>query len=311
MVVRPLSQDLDLRYLEYFCRGAIDFSAVISGAAQPQITRKSLFPVIIKYPPLPEQKRIVAILDEAFAGIEKAVANTEKNLANARELFRSYLNAVFDRAYNSNKIVLLSDMTTDITDGDHMPPPKSETGVPFVTIRNINKTTREIDFNDTFMVPREYFESLKVNKRPQKGDVLYTVTGSFGIPVLVEYSKDFCFQRHIGLIRPKPTIHSKWLTYLLMSPQVLWQAHDKATGTAQKTVSLKALRDFRVPVMPQNDQLNAVIKLDELFFETRRLESIYHQKLTALTELKQSLLQKAFSGELTANANNMRKEAAA
>lgn len=78
-----------------------------------------------------------------------------------------------------------------------------------------------------------------------KGDVLYTVTGSFGIPVLITEDLDFCFQRHIGLVRPKSDVNSEWLYYMLMSPQILRQANDGATGTAQKTVSLKLFEAFK------------------------------------------------------------------
>jgi len=179
-----------------------------------------------------------------------------------------------------------------------MPPPKVASGVPFITIGNIAKDYRTINFSDTFMVPREYFDSLKPNKKPRAGDVLYTVTGSFGIPVLVKERREFCFQRHIGLIRPKSDLHSEWLYYLLMSPQVVRQAHDGATGTAQKTVSLKVLRGFKVPRIPLANQEVAVAKLNTLATATQRLESIYQQKLIAFDDLKKSLLHKALSGKL-------------
>lgn len=254
------------------------------------------FPIPI--PPFPEQQRIVGILDEAFEGIATARANAEKNLQNARTLFESHLQAVFADAWRAGELVTLTDLATDITDGDHMPPPKASNGVPFITIGNIHKGTRTIDFTDTFMVPKEYYEGLKPNKKPKSGDVLYTVTGSFGIPVLLANSPKFCFQRHIGLVRPKADVNSAWLYYLLMSPQVFKQANDGATGTAQKTVSLKLLRGFQVPKIPLSRQQSDVAKLDTLTEETQRLESIYQQKLNALDELKKSLLDQAFRGEL-------------
>ena len=147
-------------------------------------------------------------------------------------------------------------------------------------------------------MPAEYFNKLKANKKPKLGDVLYTVTGSFGIPVLVKDNQEFCFQRHIGLIRPKPDVSSEWLCYLLSSPQLLKQANDGATGTAQKTVSLKVLRGFQVPNLPIDKQNEMVVELDALSKETQRLETIYQRKITLLDELKKSLLQQAFAGEL-------------
>lgn len=131
------------------------------------------------------------------------------------------------------------------------------------------------------------------------GDVLYTVTGSFGIPVIIDSDLEFCFQRHIGLIRPKAEIDSKWLYYWLMSPEAMRQAENVATGAAQKTVSLNTLRNFTVPLIPISEQIDIVSKLDVLSTETKKLETIYQQKLADLNELKKSILKKAFNGELS------------
>src|SRR5690606_6482184 len=168
------------------------FDYLAAGSTVRNLNIALVSSVEVPIPPLPEQQRIVSILDEAFAAIAKAKANAEQNLKNAKELFESYLQGVFE---NGNwDYVKLSEMATDISDGDHMPPPKSEFGLPFITISNINKQTHKIDFSDTFKVPQKYYDDLKPNKKPIKGDVLYTVTGSYGIPVLIEDNFQFCFQ---------------------------------------------------------------------------------------------------------------------
>jgi type I restriction enzyme S subunit len=262
------------------------------------ISSKQILEIEFPIPPLPEQQRIVALLDEAFAGLATAKANAERNLQNARALFESHLQSVFASQWHTGELVTLADLATDITDGDHLPPPKSSAGVPFITIGNILKETREIDFSDTFMVPRAYFDALKPHKKPRQGDVLYTVTGSFGIPVIVRDDAEFCFQRHIGLVRPKPETCSSWLYYLLMSPQLLKQAIAGATGTAQKTVSLKLLRSFEVPKVSPKQQRQTVEQLNALSDQTQRLTRIYERKLATLEELKKSLLHQAFNGEL-------------
>ncbi len=267
-------------------------------ATVKHLSSKQVLDIDFPVPPLPEQQRIVAILDEAFAGIATARANAEQNRQNARALFESHLQSIFADAWQTGELVTLADLAIEITDGDHMPPPKALSGVPFITIGNIAKNTRTIDFTDTFMVSKEYFDRLKPNKKPQKGDVLYTVTGSFGIPVLLSEHRDFCFQRHIGLVRPKPEVNSEWLYHLLLSPQIFKQANDGATGTAQKTISLKLLRGYQVPRIPLALQHAVVTKLNTVSKETQRLESLYQQKIAALDELKKSLLHQAFSGAL-------------
>jgi type I restriction enzyme, S subunit len=127
---------------------------------------------------------------------------------------------------------------------------------------------------------------------------LFTVTGSLGIPVIVDGDARFCFQRHIGLIRPTPETDSSWLYYLLLSPQVFKQASEGATGTAQKTVGLKVLRSLLVPSVEFPRQREMVAKLDALIEETQRLAALNQQKLAALEELKKSLLHQAFTGQL-------------
>ncbi len=270
----------------------------VAGSAQGGFNASKLAALKIPIPPITDQQRIVGIINEAFDDIAAAKANAEKNLQNARALFDSHLQSVFADAWETGELASLADLATDITDGDHMPPPKASSGVPFVTIGNVTKDTRTIDFSDTFMVSRDYFDRLKYHKKPMKGDVLYTVTGSFGIPVLISEHREFCFQRHIGLVRPKQEVSSEWLYYLLMSPQVLSQANDGATGTAQKTVSLKVLRGFQVPRVPLVIQQATAVRLNAVSEETQRLEAIYQQKLAALDQLKKSLLHQAFTGSL-------------
>ena len=297
--IRPIQEKIDQLFLYYFMlTNSEKLRKGSQGAAQTVISKEMINMLPISLPHLPEQQRIVAILDEAFGGIATAKANAEKNLKNAREIFDSYLQSVFDTKNQKCELVRLADLATDITDGDHLPPPKAVSGIPFITISNINKNTCKIDFTDTFKVPKEYYQKIKSHRRPQNGDVLYTVTGSYGIPVIIDFDLEFCFQRHIGLIRPKSEVDSKWLYYLLLSPSFMSQANEQATGTAQKTVSLQSLRKFTVPKIPLQVQRAIVARLDALSAETQRLESIYQRKIAALDELKQSLLQRAFAGEL-------------
>jgi type I restriction enzyme, S subunit len=196
------------------------------------------------------------------------------------------------------KIIPLKDLAELITDGDHQAPPKSNEGVPFITISNINKESNKIDFSDTFSVLKEYYLNLKESRKPLKGDILYTVTGSFGIPVLIDYEKEFCFQRHIGLIRPLKTINQKWLYYLMLSPTVYFQARDTATGTAQKTVALNSLRNFQVPICTIAEQTQIVQAIESRLSVADKLEESITQSLQQAEILRQSILKKAFEGRL-------------
>jgi restriction endonuclease S subunit len=178
----------------------------------------------------------------------------------------------------------LKDVCEVISDGDHQPPPKSRDGVPFVTISNIDDRN-QIDFSKTFFVSREYYEGLKSTRRPQRGDILYSVTGSYGIPVLVESDREFCFQRHIGLIRPDAAIVStRYLYTLLLSPFMKVQADEAATGVAQKTVALNSLRGFKVPLPSRTTQeaVAAEIEAEQaLVNANRELIARFEKKIAA------------------------------
>ena len=149
--------------------------------------------------------------------------------------------------------VKLSDCCQSISDGDHQPPPKSESGIPFVTISNITSMNR-FDFSDTMFVPKDYYDKLDTKRKPQKGDILYSVVGSFGIPVLIREEKPFVFQRHIAILRPNKKVFPAFLYYTMLSTDFYAKADAAAIGAAQRTVSLNALRNIEIGLPPIEQQ---------------------------------------------------------
>lgn len=190
----------------------------------------------------------------------------------------------------------LEEITTTISDWDHSAPPKANKWIPFITIWDITKN--KINFSNTFFVWEDYFDKLKITRRPLKGDVLYTVTGSFGIPVLIDFDFAFCFQRHIWLIRPTDGFIQNFLFYLLQSNLIFSQANKTATWTAQKTVWLESIRNFKIPLPPLLEQNKIVEILEEKFSVIDSMESLVNTNIKRTENLKQAILKKAFSGEL-------------
>jgi type I restriction enzyme, S subunit len=165
----------------------------------------------------------------------------------------------------------LQSVCISITDGDHLPPPKAESGVPFLVIGNVRNQV--MDFTETRFVPQEYYEALDPIRRPVKGDLLYTLVGSYGIPVVVRDDQPFCVQRHIGIMRPSKFIDFDFLSRAMESKLVFDQATACATGIARKTVPLSGLRRFIVPLPPLAEQRRIVSKVDELMSLCDRLEA--------------------------------------
>ena len=121
-----------------------------------------------------------------------------------------------------------------------------------------------IDFSNTYYVPREYFDKIQSTRKPQIGDVLYTVTGSYGIPIYIDYEMEFCFQRHIGLLRPSVSISSIFLYEWALNKGTKYQADNVATGIAQKTVSIKSLRNFDIILPPLALQKSFARKIEAI-----------------------------------------------
>ena len=147
----------------------------------------------------------------------------------------------------------LSDCCTSIADGDHQAPPKADSGIPFVTISNIN-ANNQFDFTNTMFVPQAYYDSLDNKRKAQNGDVLYSVVGSFGIPVYIKETVPFVFQRHIAILRPNDTILPQFLYYTMLSRDFYMMADAAALGAAQRTISLTALRNMKISVPPMDVQ---------------------------------------------------------
>jgi type I restriction enzyme S subunit len=201
----------------------------------------------------------------------------------------------------------VSEVCSSVTDGDHQPPPKAPTGVPFLVISNIN--TGKLDMGDTMFVPHEYYERISDDRKPRRGDILYSVTGSFGIPALVDSDTPFCFQRHIALLRPHPRISGSYLFRVVASDLVYRQASAVATGIAQLTVPLSGLRSLRIPVAPAEEQDEIARRVDKLFLLADRIERLLSAAALRSNKLTQSILAKAFRGELvTTEAELARRE---
>lgn len=261
-------------------------------------------------PPLSEQQRIVERIEELFAKLDEAKERLQEvadsfavrkaailHKAFTGELTKQWRreNGVSDASWEN---VSLDSVCKSIYDGDHMPPPKSETGIPFLVISNVN--TGFISFEKCRFVPEEYYDSLSETRTPEIGDILYTIVGSYGIPVMVDTDKKFCFQRHMALLKPKD-IYNRFLWRQLQTQSFFEQATSIATGTAQLTVPIKGLRKLLVkcPTLPEQHEIVRLI--DDLLARERSAQQATEQALASIDLMKKSILARAFRGELGTN----------
>ena len=283
--------------------------AQATGNAQPNISQIKIKNTIIAKPALPEQKRIVAILDEAFEGISTAVANAEKNLANARELFESYLQSVFACAAGHWKAKPLSALCKEITVG-HVGPMAQRyqaNGIPFLRSQNIRPFKISMD-NVTFIDDQFHSELKKSELRP--GDLGVVRTGYPGTAAVIPPWLTEANCSDLVIVRPTSEIDAHYLEAFFNSGFGKELVLGRLVGAAQKHFNVTAAREVTLPYPPAQEQAEIVAQIKRLQIETGRLETVYESKMTALAELKQSILQKAFSGALTANLDDALQEAA-
>ena len=159
----------------------------------------------------------------------------------------------------------LIDCCEFISDGDHLPPPKSDSGVPFITISNITGQNK-LSFEDTMFVPESYYNGLNENKKAKKDDILYSVVGSFGKPVYVDFDKQMVFQRHIAILRPKRNVNARFIYYTMLNPQFYKLVDKLAIGCSQRTVTLDTLRNIEVN-LPDKDIQDKMVGILSLIDE--------------------------------------------
>lgn len=188
-------------------------------------------------------------------------------------------------------IMRISECCVSVSDGDHLPPPKSNHGIPFITISNIDPLTNSIDFSNAMFVPKTYYDTMSSIKKARQGDILYTVVGSFGIPVLMKDNKEFSFQRHIAILRPnRKVVIPEFLYYVMKSNSFFAQADAYAIGSAQRTLSLGSLRKMKVAIPPICDQKRIAAMLSAY----DSLIEINNKRITLLEQMAESLYKEWF-----------------
>jgi type I restriction enzyme S subunit len=266
-----------------------------TGAVFNSINKSQIEAIPIPIPPLDEQKRIVAKLDECFEAIDKARANVDKNLNNAKELFQSQLNQIFSQKGEGWVEKKLGDITTILGDGLHGTPKYTIDGEYYFINGNNLDNGKIIYKNRTKRVSFEEYEKYKKNLNDRT--VFVSINGTLGNVAFYNNEK-VILGKSACYFNLTEQADKNFIKYVILSPYFIDYAHKVATGATIKNVSLKSMRELKINLPKIEEQNEIVILLDTLQAQTQSLESNYQQELDALDELKKSILQKAFNGEL-------------
>ena len=293
----PRSQ-LHYKFLYYYLSSIVDLlNALGTGATFKELSGGKLKEVMIPLPPLPEQRRIVGVLDEAFAGIATAKANAEKNLQNARANFESHLHDVFSKRGEGLVEKRLGDVCSIARGGSPRPIKKFITtatnGINWIKISDATASGKYIYRTEEKIIP----EGASRSRMVKEGDFLLSNSMSFGRPYIM---------------RTSGCIHDGWLVlsdyaaqlnqdylYYVLGSQFIFQQFDRlAAGSTVRNLNIELASRVEIPLPPLKQQQYLAIQFDALATETQRLATLYSHKIAELDALKKSLLHQAFNGEL-------------
>jgi type I restriction enzyme, S subunit len=292
-------RSFDLKFLYYLLQNQ-DLTKLAKGV-KPGINRNDVYAIEVSVPPLPEQRRIVAILDEAFEGLAIATANTEKNLKNAREVFDVHLDAVVTRRGDDWFEGPLEEIVGTVYTG------------PFGSL--LHKSDYVIDGTplinpahivDGRIIPESHktVDELTVKRLSSyvlhSGDIVFGRRGDMGrCAVVTKAEAGWICGTGSFFIRLNDKNHPDFLAHLLRSKHYRTKMEAQSAGATMLNLSNAALSNLRIYVPSFEAQISALGQIDLLQSEIEKVEAVYTKKLAAIAELKQSLLHKAFAGELT------------
>ncbi|EJW8488418.1 restriction endonuclease subunit S [Campylobacter jejuni] len=278
-----------------------------SGSTVKNLNIDKLKQIEIPLPPLKEQERIVGILDESFAKIDESIKILEQNLLNLDELMQSALQKAFNPLNDDTKENYQLPQTWEwkslgeicfITDGTHKTPNYIETGIPFLSVKNISKGF--FDLSDVKYISLEEHNKLIKRAKPEFGDILICRIGTLGKAIKISLEFEFSIFVSLGLLKPKVKIISDYLVYFLNSYFIEgWINNNKVGGgthTAKLNLNILEKCPVALPTLKEQEQIAK--HLDFVFEKAKALKELYTKELKDYEELKQSLLDKAFKGEL-------------
>jgi type I restriction enzyme S subunit len=306
ILIRPQEKFSSSEYLYFYFLskyGKKQINEISTGAAQKKFNKTSFREIEINLPSLHEQQRIVTILSEAFAAIDKAKANAEQNLKNAKELFESYLQCMVLNPTNTEKDTnggwvkkTLKEISITFGRGKSKHRPRNDKKLyggpyPFIQTGDIRSCNHYVtEYTQTY---NEI--GLAQSKLWPIGTICITIAANIAETGILTF--DACFPDSvIGIVINEDIADRNYVEYLLQSFKARLQSLGK--GSAQANINLRTFENELFPFPSVGEQKNIVQKLDDLSVETKKLEAIYQKKINDLEELKKSILQKAFSGEL-------------
>ena len=280
-------------FVSYFAKSPYFFKAkekYVHGFKVMEIKPSDIAQIDIPVPSIEEQKRIVERLDSAYAHIDELKANAEKHLIEARALFQKCLTKAMEPkdGWEEKKLGNIAKICLGLT---HTPK-YTDSGVHFVSVKDISNG--ELNLKDTKFISKEEFDSMPSGAKPQKGDLLFCRVGTIGKPQILRTDIPFGIFVSVGFLRINNEVLTEYVKYWMDSPLFYKQVDENVQGSTLKNLNTGWLKNFIVPIPPQNKIKDIVSRLDSLSENVRKYEEIHRKVISECDALKQALLRKVF-----------------
>lgn len=260
MVLRAKPEVVLPEFLPFFMQSDLFMNRAVEisvGSLSPTINWKTMAIQEFALPPIEEQQHTA----ERLGTIRNSIDAYDNVFKATEQLLGSFAAKHFSSDTSQYPTVKLEQTCLRITDGTHQPPKFSDSGIPFLLVSNLS--SGKVDWTVEKWISDEEYAALTRSFKPQRGDVLLTLVGSFGVPVFVDWDQPFSFQRHVGIVRTDESkLRGRYLVYFLRSPVGQWFCTRGAQGLAQKTITLTALKDFEIPLTPVDVQDEFIRKIE-------------------------------------------------
>ena len=295
-VLRPRRNLIVDAWLTYQLNAA-DLSPHVTGVTVPKLNQAKMRDIPVIVPPLTEQRRIVEVLDEAFAGLATATANAERTLNAARELFRGFVGDLFTNGQNEWPSRRLGDLMQIARGGSPRPIEAFITddinGTNWIKISDATASRKYINSTAQRIKP----EGAKRSRTVEPGDFLLSNSMSFGRPYIMRTSG--CIHDGWLVLKDRDGVFDQDYLYAFLGSAAAYKQFDRlAAGSTVRNLNIELVERTVIPLPSRGEQSELAGVVDRLESEISRLENAVKAKLTLLAELKASLLQRAFAGEL-------------
>lgn len=303
-----VKENLNSKFLYYFCLG-FNFKKLDKSTTIPSLSKGDLLSIELPVPSLLTQQAIVSKIEELFSELDKGI----EDLKIVQQQLKTYRQSVLKWAFEgklTNKKVKKGELPKGwewtnfekvcikIGDIDHKMPKQLETGYPYVSTKDFTNDLK-ISFDKAKFISKEDYLNLSRKIKPEKGDIIFPRYGTIGKNILIDFDKDFLVSYSCAVVKPNHNlVLSKYLYLYSLSPKITDEIRKYVVETTQANIGIASIKSFVFPFPPMVEQHTVVQEIENRLSVSDKMEESIAQSLHQAEALRQSILKKAFGGEL-------------